>query len=113
MNQLVTGEGPEAAQGRLQEELDEVLRQRATISEVLRAIAGSPHDLQPIFDVIIDSAVRLCRADSGAFRLAEEAGFRLVAYKLNPAVSEMYLPPMIWEYGSFLGRFYGSKSPLH
>ena len=113
MNQLVTGEGPEAAQGRLQEELDEVLRQRATISEVLRAIAGSPHDLQPIFDVIIDSAVRLCRADSGAFRLAEEAGFRLVAYKLSPAVSEMYLPPMIWEYGSFLGRFYASKSPLH
>jgi hypothetical protein len=32
------------------EELAEVLRQRAAISEVLRAIANSPHDLQPIFD---------------------------------------------------------------
>src|SRR6516225_12498509 len=88
------------------EELAEVLRQRAAISEVLRAIAGSPHDLQPIFDTIIDSAVRLCRADSGAFRLAEQAGFRLVAYKLSPAVSEMYLPPRLWEHGSFLGRLY-------
>ena len=43
------------------EELAEVLRQRATISEVLRAIANSPHDLQPIFDTIIDSAAHLTR----------------------------------------------------
>ncbi|MGY8662939.1 ATP-binding protein [Bradyrhizobium sp. UFLA05-109] len=113
MDQLETGEAHEAAHGRLQKELAEILRQRAAISEVLRAIAGSPHDLQPTFDTIIDSAVRLCRADSGAFRLAEDAGFRLVAYNLSPAVSEMYLPPTLWEHGSFLGRLYASKSPLH
>src|SRR5215475_10008940 len=113
MNQLETGEAPEASHGRLQKELAEVLRQRATISEVLRAIAGSPHHMQPIFDTIIDSAVRLCRADSGSFRLAEEAGFRLAAYKLSPAVSEMYSPPMFCEHGSLLGRLYASKSPLH
>ena len=48
----------EAARGNsdLQKELAEVLRQRAAISEVLRAIASSPHDLQPIFDTILDSA---------------------------------------------------------
>ena len=56
-DQLVTGEAPEAAHGRsdLQKELVELLRQRAAISEVLRAIANSPHDLQPIFDTIIDA----------------------------------------------------------
>jgi len=111
---LETGEAPEARGNTdLRKELAEVLWQRAAISAVLRAIASSPHDLQPIFDTIIDSAVRLCRADSGAFRLAEQAGFRLVAYKLSPAVSEMYLPPRLWEHGSFLGRLYASKSPLH
>jgi len=85
MNQLETGEAPEAARGRsgLQKELAEILRQRAAISAVLRAIAGSPHDLQPIFDTILDSARRLSRADAGVFRLVEEAGFRLVA-PVNP-----------------------------
>jgi hypothetical protein len=67
MNQLETGEAPEAARGHtdLQKELAEVLRQRAAISAVLRAIASSPHDLQPIFDTILDSAVHLCRARWG------------------------------------------------
>jgi C4-dicarboxylate-specific signal transduction histidine kinase len=113
MNHRETGNAPEAAQGCLKKQLAEVLRQRATISEVLRAIANSPHDLQPIFDTIIDSAVSLSRADSGAFRLIEDAGFRLVASKLGPAVPEMCVPPILWERGSFLGRLYASKSPLH
>jgi GAF domain-containing protein len=93
-------------------ELTEVLRQRGAISAVLRAIANSPHDLQPIFDTILDSAVHLCRSEGGIFRLSEEIGFRLVAYKLDPAVSE-WVPPKLLEHGSFLGRFYGSKSPVH
>src|SRR6516165_1512737 len=96
-----------------QKELAEVRRQRAAISEVLRAIASSPHDLQPIFDTIIDSAVRLCRADSGTFRLVEEAGYRLVAHKQSPAVSEEYSPPMLREHGSSFGRLLASKSPVH
>jgi hypothetical protein len=65
-------EATEAAHGR-SDLLAEVLRQRAAISAVLRAIANSPHDLQPIFDTILDSAVHLCRADTGGFRLVEEA----------------------------------------
>jgi len=91
MNQPETGEAPEAAHGRsdLQKELAEVLRQRAAISDVLRAIANSPHDLQPIFDTILDSAVHLCRAEWGSFRLSEEIGFRLVAYKVSPAFSKL------------------------
>jgi hypothetical protein len=116
MKQLETGEAPEAAHSRSvsQKELAEVLRQRAAISAVLRAIAGSPHDMQPIFDTIIDSAVHLCRSEGGTCRLAEEIGFRLVASKLSPAVSAMYPPtPKVLEHGSFLGRLFGSKSPVH
>jgi signal transduction histidine kinase len=113
MNQLETGEAREAAHGRsdLQKQLAEVLRQRAAISEVLRAIASSPHDLQPIFDTILDSAMHLCRAETGACRLAEEGGSRLVAYKAHAVLQ--YTPPMLYEHGSFIGRLYASKSPVH
>src|SRR6516165_10318533 len=119
MNELETGEAPEAAYRKkisdLQKELAEVLRQRAAISEVLRAIANSPHDLQPIFDTILDSAVRLCRAEEcgGVCRLAEEGGFRLVAHNLTPAVLAQYTPPTVYEHGSFFGRLLASKSPVH
>jgi C4-dicarboxylate-specific signal transduction histidine kinase len=119
MNQLETGETPKAAQAvsDFQDELAEVLRERAAISAVLRAIASSPHDLQPIFDTILDSARRLCRADTGVFRLVEEAGFRLVARALGPGVSEDVLPPKLVELGTFQGDFYkrltASKLPLH
>jgi hypothetical protein len=34
----------------------ELIEQQTAISEVLRAIANSLHDLQPIFDAILDSA---------------------------------------------------------
>jgi C4-dicarboxylate-specific signal transduction histidine kinase len=110
-----TGEAPEAARGRsdLQKELAEVLRQRAAISQVLRAIASSPHDLQPIFQTILDSAVRVCRAEVGFFRLVENAGLRLVAHKLSPSVLEGYSPPMLLEHGGFVGRLITSKSPVH
>jgi signal transduction histidine kinase len=110
-----TGEAPEAAHGRtdLQKELADVLRQRAAISAVLRVIADSPHELQPIFDAILDRATRLCRAEAGSFRLVEEAGLRLVADRFSPALLECYSPPILLEHGSFIERLLTGKSPVH
>jgi hypothetical protein len=74
MNQLETGEVPQAAQAASepQDRVTELIEQQTAISEVLRAIASSPHGLQPIFDAILDSAARLCRAEVGTLRLSEE-----------------------------------------
>ncbi|MGY8665150.1 ATP-binding protein [Bradyrhizobium sp. UFLA05-109] len=112
MNQPESGEGPDSRSD-FEKELAEVRRQRAAVSAVLRAIANSPHDLQPIFDTILDRAVHLCRAEWGSFRLSEEIGFRLVAYKVSPTFSELVSPPMLQRQDSFIGRLFASKSPVH
>ena len=74
MNESIHGE---RTASELQDRASELIEQQTAISEVLLAIASSPHDLQPIFDAILDSATRLCRADAGTLRLAEEAAFVL------------------------------------
>ena len=82
MNESIHGE---RTASELQDRVTELIEQQTAISEVLlRAIASSPHDLQPIFDAILDSATRLCRADIGSLRLFEERGLRRVALRGDP-----------------------------
>jgi GAF domain-containing protein len=92
----------------LQDRVTELIEQQTAISEVLRAIASSPHDLQPIFDAILDSVTRLCRAEAGSLRLSEESGLRLVAVRGDPPSL-----PVLWEKGSSLSRLAASRSPTH
>src|SRR5882762_3447806 len=98
-----------------QDRVTELIEQLAAISEVLRAIASSPHDLQPIFDAILDSATRLCRADIGSLRLSEESGLRCVAVRGDPLlVSQVWSSfPVLAEKGSHLSRIATSRLPTH
>src|SRR6266567_9035447 len=88
MNESIHGE---RTASELQDRVTELIEQQTAISEVLRAIASSPHDLQPIFDAILDSATRLCRADIGSLRLSEEGGLRRVAVRGDPLLVRTYL----------------------
>jgi signal transduction histidine kinase len=98
-----------------QDRMSELVEQQTAISEVLRAIANSPHDLQPIFDAILDSATRLCRADLGILRVSEEGGLRLVATRGDPfLVSEVLSTfPVLAERGGYLSRLAASRLPTH
>src|SRR5882724_504545 len=97
-----------------QDRLTELIEQQTAISEVLRAIASSPHDLQPIFDAILDSATRLCRADAGSLRLSEESGLRLVAVRGDPfLVSQAWSSFPALEKENFLSRLATSRLPTH
>ena len=81
MNESIHGERTASEP---QDRVTELIEQQTAISEVLRAIVNSPHDLQPIFDAILDSSTRLCRADVVTLRLSEESGLRLVAMRGDP-----------------------------
>lgn len=92
----------------------ELVEQQTAISEVLRAIANSPHDLQPIFDAILDSAKRLCGADMASLRLFEEGGLRLVGVRGDPfLVNQVWSSFPVLDKESFLGRLATSRLPTH
>src|SRR5690348_3585313 len=98
-----------------QDRVTELIEQQTAISEVLRAIASSPHDLQPIFDAILDSATRLCRADIGSLRLSEEGGLRRVAMRGDPLlVSHVWSSfPVLTDKGSYLSELATSRLAAH
>jgi signal transduction histidine kinase len=112
MNESIHGE---RTASELQDRVTELIEQQTAISEVLRAIASSPHDLQPIFDAILDSAIRLCRADICSLRLSEESGLRRVAMRGDPLlVSQVWSStPVLAEKGSHLSRIATSRLPTH
>ena len=111
MNESIHGE---RTASELEDRVTELIEQQTAISEVLRAIASSPHDLKPIFDAILDSAKRFCQADMVSLRLFEESGLRLVAVRGDPfVVSQAWSSFPVLDKESFLGRLATSRLPAH
>src|SRR5262249_26243413 len=69
----------------LTRELNEALEQQAATSEVLRVIASSPGELQPVFEAILANATRLCGAKFGTLYLCDGDAFRAAAFHNAPA----------------------------
>ena len=61
-------------------DLTEALEQQTATSEILRVIASSPTDIQPVLDVIAENAACLCAAKDAHIRLIEGDKAHLVAF---------------------------------
>jgi len=64
---------------RLLSELRESLAQQTATSEVLKVISSSPGDLEPVFDAMLDNAIRICDAKFGNLFLFEGDAHRMVS----------------------------------
>src|SRR5262249_45218530 len=76
-------------------DLTEALEQQTATSEILRVIASSPTDVQPVFDTVAESAARLCEAyDASIFRVDRDRVRRVAHHGPIPAgvIGEFTLP---------------------
>ena len=60
-------------------DLTESLEQQTATAEILRVIASSPTELQPVMDAVAESAARLCEATDSAILRVDGEVLRLVA----------------------------------
>jgi GAF domain-containing protein len=74
---------------RLLNELRESLQQQTATSEVLQVVSSSPGELEPVFQAMLENAVRTCDAKFGTLYLREGDAFRMVAtHNAPPAYVE-------------------------
>ena len=60
-------------------ELAEALEQQTATSDVLRVISSSPGELEPVFKVMLENAVRICEASFGMLFRFEDSAWRAAA----------------------------------
>ncbi len=100
---------------RLFNETKEALERQTATSDVLRVIGSSPGDLQPVFDIMLENATRICAAQCGIlYRCSGDALRTVATHGAPPAfVEERKRNPIVSPNpDTTLGRALSTKEPV-
>ncbi|MBR1157343.1 GAF domain-containing protein, partial [Bradyrhizobium sp. JYMT SZCCT0428] len=96
-------------------DLTEALQQQLATVDVLKVISSSPGELEPVFQVLLENAVRLCEAQFGVLCTFDLSGFQYVSARGASAEYTKYMQ----QRGPFrpasgvLDRIMRTKQPSH
>src|SRR4029453_10080552 len=95
---------------RLFNETKEALEQQTATGDILKVIASSPTDIQPVLDTVAERAARLCESSDAEIFRRDGARLLLVAHH-GPIPSRTLVVPLIRE--TFNGRTVLDGRTLH
>src|SRR5262249_52288917 len=100
---------------RLLTETREALEQQTATAEVLQVINSSPGDLAPVFDAMLEKAMRLCEAPVGGMLRFQNARFTLAASRGVPVPFYDFLRQLDYQPDSaeMIGRIQSGAPYIH
>jgi GAF domain-containing protein len=96
-------------------DLTESLEQQTATSEILRVIASSPTDIQPVLDVVAECAARLCEATDAVISSVDSDGFSrrvMASYGSIPVPRAIVQAPPLTR-GTPAGRAFLDRKTIH
>src|SRR5262249_11226533 len=100
---------------RLLSELRESLQQQTATADVLKVISSSPGELDPVFEAMLEKAVRICDANFGMlFRIENDAVSAAAMFGVPPKFAEFWhRGPQRLGRGTALSRVVETRQTVH